>query len=240
MGIFDMLDLGPHGDRERILPFVSRADAGRKLALALQPHADRGALVLGIPRGGVEIAAPVAAHLHATLDVIVARKLGAPLHAELAIGAVTPDGSRYLDTDTIARLGVTGHYLDQVTHEEIDEARRRERRFRGERPSPRMHDRIVIVVDDGLATGATMFAALEAVRRHQPQRLVVAVPVGSREACTALREVADEVVCLAQPEPFHAVGVYYWNFPQLSDAEVVDILDEAESSGPPRGGPGQG
>src|SRR5579885_2028258 len=200
--------------------FRDRVDAGVQLAAALERYHGQDVLVLGIPRGGVVVAAEVARRLGAALDVIVARKLGAPISRELAIGAVTADGERYLNEDILRELGVTERYLQRVTEEEQAEARRREERFRAGRPPARVAGRTVILVDDGLATGATMRAAVRSVRRHGPARLVVAVPVGARETCEELRAEADEVVCLYQPEPFWAVGAHYQHFEPVDDATV--------------------
>jgi putative phosphoribosyl transferase len=213
------------GEFTRLLPFESRESAGTLLARRLERFKDQGALVLGIPRGGVPVAERVARELHADLDVAVARKLGAPGCPELAIGAVAADGTARLDHDMLARLHVSDEYVARVTRAEHAEARRRERVFRGARPGPRIAGRTVIVVDDGLATGATMLAVVDAIRRQGPRRLVVATPVGTAEAHAALQAVADEVVCLALPEPFHDVGAHYWSFPQLEDAEVLRVLD---------------
>jgi predicted phosphoribosyltransferase len=207
--------------------FKDRADAGARLAEALSAYRDQQVLVLGIPRGGVPVAAEVARRLAADLDVVVARKLGSPTSPELAIGAITANGGRFLNRDIIEKLGVSEAYLDQVTAEQRADAHRREARFRGPYARREIQGRTVIVVDDGLATGATMRAAVRSVRHRQPARLVVAVPVGSPQACAALREEADAVVCLHQPEPFWAVGFYYRNFAPTEDDEVERILHEA-------------
>lgn len=210
--------------------FRDRADAGAQLAQALQGYRGQDVLVLGIPRGGVVVAAEVARRLGAELDVIVARKLGAPISRELAIGAVTADGERYLNEDILRELRVPEHYVQTVTEEEQAEARRREERFRAGRPPARIAGRTVILVDDGLATGATMRAAVRSVRRQRPARLVVAVPVGARETCEELRAEADEVVCLFQPEPFWAVGAHYRHFEPVDDATVQELLRASAST----------
>jgi predicted phosphoribosyltransferase len=216
-----------HGDHRRL--FADRAAAGRRLAEFLGEYHGQDALVLGIPRGGAPVAAEVARLLAAELDVVVARKLGAPTSAELAIGAVTANGGRFLNERLIRELGISMSYLERAIAEQIAEARRREQRFRGGRPKPRVAGRTVIVVDDGLATGATMRAAVRSVRQQQPGRLIVAVPVGSREACAALREEADELICLYAPEPFWAVGLYYERFAPTEDAEVEQLLRETHA-----------
>jgi predicted phosphoribosyltransferase len=207
--------------------FADRAAAGDVLADALAYYRGADVLVLGLPRGGVVVAARVAEELGGELDVIVARKLGSPISAELAIGAVTADGERVLNEGLISELAVSEMYLSAVTEMQQKEARRREAQFRGSRPAPRIAGRIVILVDDGLATGATMHAAVRSVRRQRPARLVVAVPVGSREACEALATEADEVVCPWQPEPFGAVARYYEGFVQTTDEEVVQLLQRS-------------
>jgi putative phosphoribosyl transferase len=206
--------------------FRDRCDAGQALAARLTQHRGRGVLVLGLPRGGVVVAAEVARALGAELDVLVARKLGSPGSAELAIGAVTANGGRFLNDDVIAALGVSEPYIAAVTGVQRAEARRREALFRGGRPAPRLDGRTVILVDDGLATGATMRAAVRSARQQAPERLIVAVPVGSREACAALRGEADEVVCLYEPPDFGAVGSWYHHFEQTEDEEVQRLLEE--------------
>ncbi len=206
--------------------FRDREDAGRALAKRLEHLRGAHALVLGLPRGGVPVAAQVARALDADLDVVVSRKLGSPVSAELAIGAVTANGGRFLNEDVIRALNVSDVYLAAVTATQQAEARRREAQFRGSRPAPVIAGRTVVLVDDGLATGATMRAAVRSVRQQQPKRLVVAVPVGSPEACGALRAEADEVVCLYEPEYFGAVGYYYEDFTQTEDSDVQMLLEE--------------
>ncbi len=219
-------------ERERM--FRDRRDAGEALAAELQRYRGTDVLVLGLPRGGVVVAAEVARRLDAELDVLVSRKLGSPISAELAIGAVTANGGRFLNEDVIRELGVSEPYIAAVTQVQQKEARRREVLFRGDRPRPRIAGRTVIVVDDGLATGATMRAALRSARQEGPGRLVAAVPVGSREACAALRGEADEVVCLQEPEYFGAVGSWYHHFEQTEDSEVKQLLDEFAAPARPR------
>jgi len=223
-------------DRRGYIRFRDRRDAGARLGEALEgAYRGKEVVVLGIPRGGVPVAAEVAQRLEGELDVIVARKLGSPISAELAIGAVTANGGRFLNEELIRELHVPEAYLARVTTEQMAEAHRREARFRGARPMALLAGRVVIVVDDGLATGATMRAAVRSVRTQHPARIVVAVPVGAPEACAALREEADEVVCLFEPEAFHAVGLHYEHFEPTEDAEVREILERwhAERREPP-------
>lgn len=207
--------------------FANRAAAGDALADALTYYRGADVLVLGLPRGGVAVAARVAEALSAELDVIVARKLGSPISAELAIGAVTADGERFLNEGLISELAVSDMYLSAVTDMEQKEAQKGEAQFRGPRPAPRIAGRIVILVDDGLATGATMHAAVRSVRKEGPAHLVVATPVGSREACEALAAEVDEVICLWRPEPFGAVGGYYRDFVQTTDDDVRRLLEDS-------------
>lgn len=207
-------------------PFRDRRDAGRRLAERLAVYRGADALVLGVPRGGVPVAYEVARRLGAELDIVVARKLGAPGYPELAIGAVTADGGCVRNDAVIDSLAVPARYLEEESAAQLAEARRRETTLRGGLPARSAHGRIALVVDDGLATGATMRAAVAAVRRQNPSRLIVAVPVGSREACAALRAEVDELVCLAEPEPFAAVGYYYGHFAATEDDEVRRLLGE--------------
>jgi predicted phosphoribosyltransferase len=209
-----------------------RVDAGAQLARYLTAYRGKHPLVLGIPRGGVPVAAEVARALDGELDVVVARKLRSPISAELAIGAVTADGGRYLNESMLKYLGVDEAYIERATQVEMADAARRETRFRHGATPPAIAGRDVILVDDGLATGATMISAARSVRAHTPARLVIAVPVGSVEACAALRHEADEVVCLATPEPFWAVGAYYEDFQQTEDEEVERLLRDARKGEP--------
>lgn len=212
--------------RDQPTMFRDRVESGQILARCLNQYKGHDVLVLGIPRGGVPVAAEVARALGAELDIIVARKLGAPGQPELAIGAVTSNGGRFLNEQAIRDMDVTEEYLRRVTEAEMHEAHRRERKFRDGRPAALIEGRVVIIVDDGLATGATMRASVRSVRSREPAKLVVAVPVGSRDACAALRQEADEVVCPSQPELFWAVGLYYQNFEPTLDDEVSRILQQ--------------
>jgi putative phosphoribosyl transferase len=213
--------------------FTDRREAGRVLAERLQHQADGGkVLVLGLPRGGVPVAYEVAGRLRAPLDVFVVRKLGVPGHNELAMGAIASGGVRVLNQDVIAMLAIPGRVVDEVTAREREELARREAAYRGQRPPPEVQGRTVILVDDGLATGATMRAAAVALRQLGPERLVVAVPVAARETCELLRDEVDEIVCAATPQPFVAVGAWYDDFSQTTDEEVRALLDHAARTTP--------
>lgn len=203
--------------------FTDRREAGSRLAAALEHLRDQGPVVLAVPRGGVVVGREVARHLGVLLEVIVPRKLRAPYNPELAIGAVAEGGEPVLDD--IAR-GVGAAYLEQETGAQRAEIARRVRVYRGGRPLPVLEGRTVIVVDDGIATGATLIAALRAVRAAAPAHLVAAVPVAPPESVARLAQEADEVVCLVAPETFYAVGQFYADFTQVEDAEVVALLAE--------------
>jgi len=205
--------------------FRNRTDAGRRLAEKLAAYADRpDVLVLGLPRGGVPVAFEVARALGAPLDVFLVRKLGVPGHDELAMGAVATGGLRVLNDEIVRGLGIPEHEIDAVVARELQELSRRERLYRGELPPRDVGGRTVILVDDGLATGATMRAAVKALSRQQPARIVVAVPTGSPDTCEALEAEADDVICAMTPEPFFAVGQWYDDFTQTTDDEVRDLL----------------
>ena len=210
------------------MPFLDRRDAGQELASRLQLYAGRSdVLVLALPRGGVPVAFEVARALGAPLDVFLVRKLGAPGHEELALGAIASGGVRVLNDDLVRRLQVAPAELAAVTAREERELRRRERAYRGSRPRAPIAGRTVILVDDGLATGASMKAAVAALRAEKPARVVVAVPVAAADACDELRREVDDVVCAATPEPFMAVGAGYQDFAQTSDEEVRRLLAAA-------------
>ena len=207
--------------------FADRRAAGRLLAQALIHHAGTNAKVLGLPRGGVPVADEIARALGGTLDVWVVRKLGAPFQPELGMGAIAEGPAVVLDRSTVRLLGVTAPQLLGVARREMVEVRRRIERFRGDRSAPELHGRTVILVDDGIATGGTMRAAIRAVRKRGPARLVVAIPVAVPDVVTALRREVDEVVCLHQPEDLYAIGLWYEDFRQVSNEEVARILDRA-------------
>jgi putative phosphoribosyl transferase len=208
--------------------FRDRTDAGRALALALEEYRRRpDVVVLGLPRGGVPVAAEVADALGAPLDVFVVRKLGVPGQEEFAMGAIATGGVRVLNQSTIDMLAIPQAAVERVIEREQRELERREREYRDDRPPPQIAGRIAILVDDGLATGSSMRAAVAALRNLGPARIVVAVPVGAAQTCRMLQAEADEVVCAMMPEDFQAVGLWYDDFGQTSDAEVQAALREA-------------
>jgi predicted phosphoribosyltransferase len=217
-----------------IQPFHDRADAGRRLANELRDYEDRPeAIVLALPRGGVPVGFEVASALHAPLDVFVVRKLGLPWREELAMGAIAASNAgsvRVLDEDLIRVAKVTDAQLEHVTATERAELERREHQYRGDRPFPALAGRTVILVDDGLAAGATMRAAVAALRQEAPGRLVVAVPVAALETCNAFRDIADEIICAETPESFTAVGQWYDDFSPTTDEEVHELLERARTA----------
>jgi len=208
--------------------FRDRADAGRLLGERLSAYAGRDdVVVLALPRGGVPVGFEVARSLHAPLDVFVVRKLGVPGHEELAFGAVASGGLRVLNDDVVAALGLSEREIEAIAERERAEVARREREYRGDRSPLELEGTIAILVDDGLATGASMRAAARAVGRLGPKKTVVAVPVAAAETCAELRGDVDEVVCALTPTPFYAVGLWYDDFEQTSDDEVRELLQEA-------------
>ncbi len=208
--------------------FRDRIEAGQILARHLQAYKNRpDTLVLAIPRGGVPVAYEVARELNAPLDVFIVRKLGVPGHEELGMGAIATGGVRILHEGIVRELGIPQRVIDAVSEREQGELERREQLYRGDRPSPRIEGRTVIVVDDGLATGSSMKAAVQALRQQRPARLIVAVPTAPAETCNHLKEIADEVVCAITPEPFFAVGGSYGDFSQTTDEEVRDLMQRA-------------
>jgi len=215
--------------------FDNRQQAGELLATKLTMYADRPeVLVLALPRGGVPVGFALARALHVTLDIFLVRKLGVPGQEELAMGAIASGGVRVLNTEVIQLLHISDDLIDLVTTKEQKEIDRREHRYRDGRPAPSIRGRTVILVDDGLATGSTMRAAVAAVRHHQPTRLVVAVPTSAPETCAELQTEADEVVCASTPDPFYAVGLWYADFTQVTDGEVRDLLAQAAQGTPRR------
>jgi predicted phosphoribosyltransferase len=201
-------------------------DAGRALAAHLGKYAGRrDVVVLALPRGGVPVAYEVARALGAPLDVFIVRKLGVPRHEEYAMGAVASGGVRVVSDEVVRALGLTQADVERVAARETAELTRRERLYRGNRPEPDLSGRTVILVDDGLATGSTMKAAVKALFTKKPAAIVVAVPIAAPETCRELEQVVDEVVCAVTPDPFHAVGLWYQDFSQTTDAEVHDLLE---------------
>ena len=215
--------------------FSDRREAGERLADRLRHYANRpDVIVFALPRGGVPVGFEVADALRAPLDVFVVRKLGLPGHEEFGIGAIASGGVRVVDDSVLRAYGVDEETLNRITERERRELERRERLYRDDRPFPSAADRVVILVDDGLATGSTMRAAVSALRAESPREIVVAVPVGAPETCAAMAKLADEVECLATPEPFYAVGLWYEDFEQTDDDEVHELLERAAARVVPR------
>jgi predicted phosphoribosyltransferase len=212
--------------------FADRTEAGRRLATELARYADRGdVIVLALPRGGVPVGYEVARALRAPLDVFVVRKLGVPGHEELAMGAVASGGVRVLNDQVVRALRIPRDVIEDLTAAELRELERREQLYRGERAAPDVRGQVVIVVDDGLATGATMQAAIAALRQRGPARIVVAVPTAAPETCNQLRDEVDDLICAMTPEPFHAVGLWYEDFSPTTDEKVQELLGRAGAHG---------
>lgn len=213
---------------EHAQPFADRRDAGALLADRLARFSGRDdVVVLALPRGGVPVAYEVARRLAAPLDIFLVRKLGVPGYEELAMGAIASGGVRVLNNDVVRYYGISPAVIDGVARQEQEELERRERAYRDGRTPTRLTGQIVILVDDGLATGSTMKAAVQAVRAHEPSRIVVAVPVGAADTCREFETVADEIVCARAPSDFRAVGLWYRDFSQTTDREVSDLLEQA-------------
>jgi predicted phosphoribosyltransferase/pimeloyl-ACP methyl ester carboxylesterase len=222
----------PNDDEDLI--FADRSEAGRKLAARLQKYKDQNPVILGLPRGGVPVAYEVAKTLNAPLDVIIVRKLGAPGQSELGIGAVV-DGDHpetILNREVMSALRVSRDYLEREIHNQLKEIHRRNQAYRSGRPRVELKDRCVIVVDDGIATGGSIRAALRGVRRQKPRKVVLAVPVGSSDTLESLRDEVDDVVCLTRPAMFFGIGEFYMDFHQLTDAEVISLLELAHPQRP--------
>jgi putative phosphoribosyl transferase len=216
--------------REGIQPYADRRAGGRALARMLETYGGReDTLVLALPRGGVPVAFEVARALGAPLDVLTVRKLGFPGHSELAMGAIASGDVCVLNRELVTEFGISEELIAKVAQREAREIARRERDYRGHAPRLDPMGRTVLLVDDGLATGATMRAAVSAVRTHEPASVVVAVPVAAQESCDEMRLVADAVVCAAVPKPFRAVGLWYEDFEQVTDDEVRSLLDAARA-----------
>ncbi len=210
--------------------YRNRSEAGKHLTAQLAKYANReDVLVLALPRGGVPVAFEVAKALRAPLDIFLVRKLGVPGHEELAMGAIATGGVRVLNPDVVDYLRIPGGVIDAVAANELRELERRERVYRGDRPEPDVRGKIVILVDDGLATGSTMRAAAAALRQQGPARIVVAVPVSAPQTCDEYRMGVDEIICANTPEPFYGVGLWYEDFSQTTDEEVRELLEKARN-----------
>lgn len=211
--------------------FATRRAAGIALAKKLAPYRNtRDLLVLALPRGGVPVAYEVARELGAELDVLIVRKLGVPNQPELAMGAIASGGAHILNDQIIHSCQISEIQLEKVLQEERKELARREKSYRGTLPPPRIQQRTVIIVDDGLATGASMEAAVKALKSLHPNRIIVAVPIAPAESITQLKEISDDVVCVLTPNEFYALSLWYRDFSQTSDAEVHELLDKARQS----------
>jgi putative phosphoribosyl transferase len=216
------------GDAKMLTQFRDRTEAGKLLATQLTAYTNRQDLiVLALPRGGVPVAFEVARALHAPLDVIVVRKLGVPGQEELAMGAIATGGVRILNRDVVQFLDIPDEVINMIAAQEQQELERRERLYRGDRPAYDVHGRTVILVDDGIATGATMHAAVAALKQRQPARIIIAVPTAAPSTCDEFAAEVDELVCVIRPEPFIAVGYWYQHFSQTSDEEVRSLLEQA-------------
>jgi putative phosphoribosyl transferase len=211
-----------------VLMFKDRVDAGRLLAMQLKEYANQpDLLVLGLPRGGLPVAFEVARALKAPLDVFLVRKLGTPGHEELAMGAIASGGVRILNDMVVKGLKISNEVINQVAERELKELQRRERQYRGDNPGPELRNHTVILIDDRLATGTTVRAAAIALRQQQAARIIVAVPVAAPETCDEFRDLVDEAVCAVTPRELYAVGLWYEDFSQTSDDEVVELLERA-------------
>jgi putative phosphoribosyl transferase len=207
--------------------FNNRTDAGQQLASKLMAYANRpNLLVLALPRGGIPIGVEVSKALNAPLDIFLVRKLGVPGHEELAMGAIATGGIRIINKNVVEYLDIPLEVIEIVAERESVELQRRELAFRGNRPAPEINGRTVILVDDGLATGSTMRAAVAALREQNPAGIVVGVPTASPSTCNELKEEVDDIICAITPEPFHAVGIWYEDFSQITDEEVHELLKE--------------
>jgi len=206
--------------------FADRHDAGKFLARKLEQYSHNpNAIVLALPRGGVPVAFEISRYLHLPLDLFLVRKLGVPIYEELAMGAIASGGVRVINNDVVKKLGITDEMIESVAQTEELELARRETHYRGDRAPLQLENKIVILVDDGLATGASMRAAVAALKQHHPQKVVVAVPVGAAETCQLFQREVDEVVCGMAPDEFVGVGKWYSDFRQTTDEEVIELLN---------------
>jgi predicted phosphoribosyltransferase len=207
----------------------NRTEAGQLLAVRLATYANcPDVLVLALPRGGVPVAFEIARKLHLPLDVCLVRKLGVPRHKELAMGAIAAKDTIFINRDVVDWLHIPQEVIEQVAAQEKEELERRDRAYRGNRPFPELRDRIVILVDDGIATGATIRAAIATLRQQQPKEIIVAVPVVAPSVYQELKAEVDKVICLKKPEPLHSISLWYEDFSQTTDEEVRDLLAQAE------------
>ena len=210
--------------------FLDREHAGKELAKALAAYKGRAdVLLLALPRGGVPVAFEIARELHLPLDVLLVRKLGVPWQKELAMGAIAEHGIRYINQDIVGPLDIAQSVIDDVVEQQTKELNRRRQLYHGDRPAPQLEGKIIIIVDDGLATGATMHAAVNALKQAKIKQLIVAVPVGASDTCAGLEEIVDKVVCLHTPFPFYAIGYWYRDFSQTSDSEVKELLSRTKT-----------
>lgn len=208
--------------------FNDRVEAGQKLARELAPYAGRDdTVVLALPRGGVPVAFEVAQSLGAPLDLFLVRKLGVPGNEELAMGAIASGGTQILNRDVIDELRIPERAIQEAAARERGELARRERLYRGDRPAPQLRGKTVLLIDDGLATGSSMYAAVTALRQQQPARIVIGVPAAASATCALFRGVVDDIVCAATPEPFYSVGACYRDFSQTTDQQVRSLLQKS-------------
>ncbi|WP_017328031.1 phosphoribosyltransferase [Synechococcus sp. PCC 7336] len=213
--------------------FVDRIEAGQLLAVRLQAYANHpNAIVLGLPRGGVPVAFEIATALHLPLDICLARKLGVPGQEELAMGAIAPGGIQWINWDLVSQLGISAAAIEPVLEREQQELARREQLYRGNRPFPNLTGKTVLLVDDGIATGATFQAAIATLRQYHPREIIAAVPVAPLDTCRELQREVDRLICLRTPEPFYAIGLWYDHFDQTCDREVQQLLEWANQSLP--------
>jgi len=211
--------------------FKDRVEAGKRLAGELLDYRGKDAIVLAIPRGGVVVAHQIAQKLGIPLDLIISRKIGAPMNPELAIGAVSQDGAKVINFEVVDMLHVSESYIEEEADRQIHEIKRRMKKYKGEsKPMPALKGKIVILVDDGVATGATMRAAALSIRKQEPAVLIIAIPVGPRDTIMGLRNEVDRVVCLETPWFFNAIGEFYEDFAQVSDEEVIILIEKATHS----------
>ena len=206
--------------------FLDRADAGKKLADSLYKFKDEDVIVLAVPRGGLEIAYDTIKRFGLKWDLIIPRKIGAPQNKEFAIGAVSVDGSYFLNHDFVKMYGISQEYIEKEVSEQIDEIKRRMKDYRGKDTFPEVKDKTVIIMDDGIATGYTILAVIKAVKKQGAKKIILAIPVGPRETIEEFKEIVDEVICLHIPEEFYAVGLYYADFKQVTEEEVFKIMKE--------------